>query len=257
MWTLTQADSISRSRFRQGAAQEYPQQKGWGFTHMINVAIDGPSGAGKSSISREAARRLVFVYVDTGAMYRAAALYVMQHRIDPDDAEKVGSILPMLDIELKYEDGEQKIYLCGENVSRVIRTREVTRCAPIVSAIPKVRQCLSDMQQEIARTSNIIMDGRDIGTVVLPNAQVKIFLTASPEVRAQRRYKELLEKGMEADYDVVLADIKERDYFDTHKPISPLRPAKDSIMIDTSEIDFEQSVQLVVDTIKNKLDSLA
>ena len=210
---------------------------------MINVAIDGPSGAGKSSISREAARRLGFVYVDTGAMYRAAALYVMQHRIDPDDAEKVGSILPMLDIELKYEDGEQKVYLCGENVSRVIRTREVTRCAPIVSAIPKVRQCLSDMQQEIARKNNIIMDGRDIGTVVLP--------------RAQRRYKELIEKGMEADYEIVLADIKERDYFDTHKPISPLRPAKDSIMIDTSEIDFEQSVQLVVDTIRNKLDARA
>ena len=224
---------------------------------MINVAIDGPSGAGKSSISREAAKRLGFVYVDTGAMYRATALYVMQHRIDPDDAEKVGSILPMLEIELKYEDGEQKVYLCGENVSRVIRTREVTRCAPIVSAIPKVRQCLSEMQQEIARKNNIIMDGRDIGTVVLPHAEVKIFLTASPEVRAQRRYKERLEKGMEADYDVVLADIKERDYFDTHKPISPLRPAKDSVLIDTSEIDFEQSVQLVVDTIKNRIDSLS
>ena len=220
---------------------------------MINVAIDGPSGAGKSSISREAARRLGFVYVDTGAMYRAAALYVMQHRIDPDDAEKVGSILPMLDIELKYEDGEQKVYLCGENVSRVIRTREVTRCAPIVSAIPKVRQCLSDMQQEMAQNNNIIMDGRDIGTVVLPHADVKIFLTASAEVRAQRRYKEMLEKGMETNYEDVLADIKERDYYDEHKPISPLRPARDSILIDTSEIDYEHSVQLVVDTIQSRI----
>ena len=223
----------------------------------LTIAIDGPVGAGKSTISDAVAKSLNILHLDTGAMYRAAALYVMQHRIDPDDAEKVGSILPMLDIELKYEDGEQKIYLCGENVSRVIRTREVTRCAPIVSANPKVRQCLSDMQQEIARNNNIIMDGRDIGTVVLPHAEVKIFLTASPEVRAQRRYKELIEKGMESDYEEVLADIKERDYFDTHKPISPLRPAKDSIMIDTSEIDFEQSVQLIVDTIKNKLDSLA
>ena len=218
---------------------------------MINVAIDGPSGAGKSSISREAAKRLGYIYVDTGAMYRAAALFVMQHRIDPNDAEKVGSILPMLDIELRYEDGEQKVYLCGENVSRVIRTREVTRCAPIVSAIPKVRQCLSDMQQEMAQNNNIIMDGRDIGTVVLPHADVKIFLTASAEVRAQRRYKEMLEKGMEANYEDVLADIKERDYYDEHKPISPLRPAKDSILIDTSEIDYEHSVQLVVDTIQS------
>lgn len=220
---------------------------------MINVAIDGPSGAGKSSISREAAKRLGYIYVDTGAMYRAAALFVMQHRIDPNDAEKVGSILPMLDIELRYEDGEQKVYLCGENVSRVIRTREVTRCAPIVSAIPKVRQCLSDMQQEMAQNNNIIMDGRDIGTVVLPHADVKIFLTASAEVRAQRRYKEMLEKGMEANYEDVLADIKERDYYDEHKPISPLRPARDSILIDTSEIDYEHSVQLVVDTIQSRI----
>ncbi|MBQ1554296.1 MAG: (d)CMP kinase [Clostridia bacterium] len=218
---------------------------------MIQVAIDGPSGAGKSSISREAARRLGFIYVDTGAMYRAAAVFIMQRRIDPDDAEKIGAVLPMMDIELRYEDGEQKVYLCGENVSRVIRTREVTRCAPIVSAQPKLRQCLSQMQQEMAQHNNIIMDGRDIGTVVLPNADVKIFLTASPEVRAQRRYKELLEKGMEADYDSVLADIRERDYYDENKPISPLRPAADSVLIDTSELDFEHSVQLVVDTIQN------
>ena len=133
----------------------------------------------------------------------------------------------------------------------MIRTREVTRCAPIVSAQPKLRQCLSQMQQEMAQHHNIIMDGRDIGTVVLPNADVKIFLTASPEVRAQRRYKELLEKGMEADYDSVLADIRERDYYDENKPISPLRPAADSVLIDTSELDFEHSVQLVVDTIQN------
>ena len=220
---------------------------------MINVAIDGPSGAGKSSISREAARRLGYIYVDTGAMYRAAALYVMQHRIDPEDAEAIGRILPMLDIELKNDNGEQKVYLCGENVSRVIRTREVTRCAPIVSANPKVRQCLSDMQQEMAQKNNIIMDGRDIGTVVLPNADVKIFLTASPEVRARRRHKEMLEKGMDATYEEVLTDIRERDYYDENKPISPLKPARDSILLDTSEIDFEQSVQLVVDTIKNKI----
>lgn len=220
---------------------------------MINVAIDGPSGAGKSSISREVARRLGFIYVDTGAMYRAAAVFIMQRRIDPDDAQKIGSVLPMMDIELRYEDGEQKIYLCGENVSRVIRTREVTRCVPIVSAHPKLRQYLSDMQQEIAQNNNIIMDGRDIGTVVLPNADVKIFLTASPEVRAKRRYNEMLENGMNATYDDVLADIIERDYYDEHKPISPLRPARDSILIDTSEIDYEHSVQLVIDTIKNRV----
>lgn len=220
---------------------------------MINVAIDGPSGAGKSSISREAAKRLGYVYVDTGAMYRAAALFVMQRRIDPEDAERVGGILPMLDIELKNENGEQKVYLCGENVSRVIRTKEVTRCAPIVSANPKVRQCLSEIQQEMAQKNNIIMDGRDIGTVVLPNADVKIFLTASAEVRAQRRFKEMLEKGMDATFEEVLADIKERDYYDEHKPISPLKPARDSILIDTSEIDYEHSVQLVINTIRNNI----
>ena len=212
---------------------------------MINVAIDGPSGAGKSSISREAARRLGFVYVDTGAMYRAAALYVMQHRIDPDDAEKVGSILPMLDIELKYEDGEQKIYLNGENVSRVIRTREVTRCAPIVSAIPKVRQCLSDMQQEIARSNNIIMDGRDIGTVVLPDAELKIFLTASPEERARRRTEELRAKGMEVTYEDTLRQVLERDYNDSHRAVSPLRPAEDAVIVDTTGKGIEETVALL------------
>lgn len=219
---------------------------------MINVAIDGPSGAGKSSISREAARRLGFIYVDTGAMYRAAAVFVMQRRIDPDDAERIGSVLPMMDIELRYEDGEQKVYLCGENVSRVIRTKEVTRCAPIVSAHPKLRQYLSEMQQEMAQKNNIIMDGRDIGTVVLPNADVKIFLTASAEQRARRRLKEMLEKGMDATFEEVLADIRERDYYDENKPISPLRPARDSVLIDTSELDFEHSVQLVVDTIRSR-----
>ncbi len=222
---------------------------------MINVAIDGPSGAGKSTISREAAKRLGYVYIDTGAMYRAVALFVMQRRINPDDAAAVGRVLPMVDIELKNEDGEQKVYLCGENVSSIIRSREVTRCVPIVSTNMKVRQYLSEMQQEMAQKNNVIMDGRDIGTAVLPSADVKIFLTASPETRARRRLKDYVEKGTDITYEEVLADINDRDYRDAHNPASPFRVAAGAVILDTSEMDFESSVQLVMDTILNNIDS--
>ncbi len=220
---------------------------------VINVAIDGPAGAGKSTIARGAAKRLGYVYVDTGALYRAVALYILQRHIDPDDGSKVVSVLPMIEVELKYVDGEQRVYLCGENVSRVIRTPEVSMAASTVSAYPKVRELLFRLQQETAANNNVIMDGRDIGTVVLPKAQVKIFLTASAEERATRRYNELTEQGKKVIYEEILEDIKIRDYNDSHRAIAPLKQAPDAVLIDTTELTIEESINAVVNTISEKV----
>ncbi len=220
---------------------------------VINVAIDGPAGAGKSTIAREAAKRMGYIYVDTGALYRAVALYVLQRHIDPDDGTKVVSVLPMIEVELKYVDGEQRVYLCGENVSRVIRTPEVSMAASTVSAYPKVRELLFRLQQETAANNNVIMDGRDIGTVVLPKAQVKIFLTASAEERATRRYNELTEQGKRVIFEEILEDIKIRDYNDSHRAIAPLKQAPDAVLIDTTEMTIEESINAVVNTITEKI----
>ncbi len=220
---------------------------------VINVAIDGPAGAGKSTIAKEAAKRLGYIYVDTGALYRAVALYVLQRHIDPDDGTKVVSVLPMIEVELKYVNGEQRVYLCGENVSRVIRTPEVSMAASTVSAYPKVRELLFKLQQETAANNNVIMDGRDIGTVVLPKAQVKIFLTASAEERATRRYNELTEQGKKVIYEEILEDIKIRDYNDSHRAIAPLKQAPGAVLIDTTELTIEQSIDAVVKTITDKV----
>ena len=220
---------------------------------MINVAIDGPAGAGKSTIARAAAEKLGYVYVDTGALYRAVALFVLQRGIDPEDTNKVISVLPMVEIELKYVNGEQRVYLCGENVSRVIRTPEVSKAASVVSAIPKVRELLFKLQQDTASYNNVIMDGRDIGTVVLPKAQVKIFLTASAEERATRRYNELVERGQQVNYDEILADIKQRDENDTNRAIAPLKQAKDAILIDNTELTLEQSVDAIIEAVESKI----
>lgn len=220
---------------------------------MINIAIDGPAGAGKSTLARRAATELGFVYVDTGALYRAVALYMLQRGIDVNNAAAVSSVLPMIDVELKYVNGEQRVYLCGENVSSVIRTPEVSMAASNVSAIAKVREFLFDLQQNIAATKNVIMDGRDIGTVVLPEAQVKIFLTASAEERAKRRYDELAAKGVSVVYEEVLADVKLRDYNDSNRPIAPLKPAADAITLDTTGLSLEESSQKLIEIIKNKL----
>jgi len=220
---------------------------------MINIAIDGPAGAGKSTLARCAAQELGFVYVDTGALYRAVALYMIQRGIDVTNAVAVSAALTGVDVELRYVNGEQRVYLCGENVSAVIRTPEVSMAASNVSAIAKVREFLFDLQQDIAAKNNVIMDGRDIGTVVLPEAQVKIFLTASPEERAKRRYDELVEKGENVDFDEVLADVKQRDYNDSNRAIAPLKPAADSIVVDTTGRSHLQSNTILLDTIKNKL----
>lgn len=219
---------------------------------MINVAIDGPAGAGKSTVAKAAAKELGYIYVDTGALYRTIALNAVRHGI-LNDTEKIEAMLSDTKVELKYADGVQSVYLNGEDVSGLIRTPEISMGASVVSAIPKVRAFLLDLQRDIAKKNNVIMDGRDIATVVLPNADVKIFLFASPECRAKRRYDELIEKGESVTFDEVLDDVNKRDYQDSHREIAPLKPSEDSVMADTSEFDLNGSVQLVVDIIKEKI----
>ena len=217
---------------------------------MISVAIDGPSGAGKSSLAKRLAADLGFVYVDTGAMYRAIGLYAVRQGVNLHDAAAVAALLPHIRLDIRLEGGAQHVYLNGEDVSAAIRAEEIGMAASAVSAHGPVRDFLLETQRSLAAGQNVLMDGRDIGTVVLPNATVKIFLTASAEARARRRCKELQEKGQPADYATVLADIRQRDEQDTHRAIAPLRQAADAIRIDTSEIDFEQSVALLKRTIR-------
>ena len=219
---------------------------------MINVAIDGPAGAGKSTVAKAAAKELGYIYVDTGALYRTIALNAVRHGI-LNDTEKIEAMLSDTKVELKFADGVQSVYLNGENVSGLIRTPEISMGASVVSAIPKVRAFLLDLQRDIAKKNNVIMDGRDIATVVLHNADVKIFLFASPECRAKRRYDELIEKGESVTFDEVLDDVNKRDYQDSHREIAPLKPSEDSVMADTSELDLNGSVELVVDIIKERI----
>lgn len=219
---------------------------------MINVAIDGPAGAGKSTIAKAAAKELGFIYVDTGALYRAVAYNAVKTGAI-DDEQKIIDMLDSTKVELKYVNGVQAVYLNGEDVSALIRTPEISMGASKVSAIPQVRAFLLNLQREIASTNNVIMDGRDIATVVLPNADVKIFLFASPECRAERRYKELIEKGESVSFDDVLKDVNQRDYQDSHREIAPLKPSDDSIMADTSELTLQESIDLIVNTIKEKI----
>ncbi|MBR3815553.1 MAG: (d)CMP kinase [Clostridia bacterium] len=221
---------------------------------VINVAIDGPAGAGKSTIAKAASRQLGYIYIDTGALYRTVGLNALRKGIDiQNDAAVAGTLTDELSVELKFVDGEQRMFLCGEDVSAAIRTPEASMAASRVSAVPEVRKYLFDLQKNLAKTNNCIMDGRDIGTVVLPEADVKIFLTASPEARALRRHKELIEKGMETPYEEVLADMIKRDYDDSHRAIAPLKQADDAVLCDTSKLTLEESITLVIDTIKSKI----
>ncbi|MBQ9674186.1 MAG: (d)CMP kinase [Ruminococcus sp.] len=220
----------------------------------IAIAIDGPAGAGKSTLSRKVAEELSFIYVDTGALYRTIGLAAARKNINKEDTNGIVSILSEIKIELAFNDeGAQIVLLNGEDVSGLIRTPEASMYASAVSAVPEVRAFLLDLQRNIAKSENVIMDGRDIGTVVLPDAKVKIFLTASAETRAMRRYKENIEKGIDCRYEEVLRDVNERDYKDIHRDIAPLKPADDSITLDTSELDFEGSKQLILKTIKENI----
>ena len=218
----------------------------------IAIAIDGPSGAGKSTLAKRLAGEMGYLYVDTGAMFRAVGLYALRAGKDPADAAAVEALLPAVTLTLALVDGAQHIYLNGEDVSEAIRQEQVGMAASAVAVHPAVRSFLLGQQRAIASTNNVLMDGRDIGTVVLPDAQVKIFLTASPEARAARRAAELAAKGQPADYETVLADIRRRDDQDTHRAAAPLRQAEDAVLADTSELDFEQSFQLLRAIIREK-----
>lgn len=222
---------------------------------MIAIAIDGPAGAGKSTIARRAAKELGFLYADTGALYRAVGLFMLQRGVNPENSGEVCSLLKEISVSLTYDNGEQKVILCGKDVSGEIRSAEVSMAASKVSAIPEVRKFLFSLQQNIAKKYNVVMDGRDIGTVVLPDAQVKIFLTASAEDRARRRYEEMLQKGMVANYEDVLKDLKQRDYNDTHRDVAPLVTADGAAVVDTTGNTLEQSVEQLVMLIKNRLNS--
>ena len=219
----------------------------------FDVAIDGPSGAGKSSLARRCAAELGLLYVDTGAIYRTVGLAAWRRGLDCKDEQAVASILPELDIRLGYVDGEQRMFLNGEDVSREIRMPEISMCASDVSAHAAVRDFLMEMQRKLARENRVIMDGRDIGTVVLPEARLKIYLTASPEARAERRRKELVAKGVETSFDEVLQDIIRRDEQDMNREVAPLRRAEDAVLVDTTEIDFEGSFQLLCSIIRERM----
>lgn len=219
---------------------------------MVSVAIDGPAGAGKSTLARRLAAQLGYIYVDTGAMYRAVGLYALRAGQDPKDNAAVEGLLPQISLRLDCPDGKQHIYLNGEDVSSAIRTEQAGMAASAVGANPAVRAFLLETQRQMARTQNVLMDGRDIGTVVLPDAAVKIFLTASPEARAARRWKEYQEKGQQVSYEQVLEDVRQRDYQDTHREAAPLRQAEDAVLLDTSELDFEQSLAAMAAIIAEK-----
>lgn len=209
----------------------------------MKVAIDGPAGAGKSVVAKAVARELGFLYVDTGAMYRAIGLYVLRQGKTPSKTEDVEPLLPEIAEEWRFVDGEQRIFLNGEDVSGLIRTEEVSMAASDVSALPAVRQFLLEQQRALANKQDVIMDGRDIGTVVLPDAELKIFMTAKPEVRARRRFLQLREKGIEADYEEVLKDVLQRDYNDSHRAAAPLRQAEDALYIDNSELTLAEDIE--------------
>ena len=220
----------------------------------IAIAIDGPAGAGKSSLSKEVAKELSFIYVDTGALYRTIGLAAARKGLKKEDTKEIISLLNDIEVKLSFNDeGTQIVLLNGEDVSSYIRTPEASMFASSVSAIPEVRAFLLDLQRNMAKSDNVIMDGRDIGTVVLPDAKIKIFLTASPEKRAMRRHKENIEKGIDSTYEEVLKDVNQRDYQDSHREIAPLKPAEDSVLVDTSDYDFEGSKQLLLKVIKERM----
>lgn len=220
---------------------------------VIAVAIDGPAGAGKSTIARAAAAQLGFVYVDTGALYRTIGLAVCRRGIDGTDVPGILATLPEIQVGLTYQDGAQHVLLDGEDVSDAIRTPQISTYASQVSSVPEVRAYLLDLQRDLARRQSVIMDGRDIGTVILPDAKVKIFLTASPEKRAARRCAELREKGQDVTVEGILADMERRDALDASRAVAPLKQAEDAVLVDTSDLTLEQSIEAVLTVIRDKM----
>lgn len=221
---------------------------------MISIAIDGPAGAGKSTIAKAVAKQLEYIYADTGALYRSIALNAINSGTNTDNEAEINELLSNTKVEIKFIDGEQRVFLNSQDVSDKIRTTEVSMMASKVSAIAAVRDFLLELQRGLARKNNVIMDGRDIGTVVLPQAQVKIFLTASAQCRAKRRYKDYLAAGnTKESYEQILADIQQRDYNDSHRAVAPLKPAEDSVIVDTSDDTLEQSVEKITAVVNSKI----
>lgn len=220
---------------------------------MISIAIDGPSGSGKSSISKCLARKLGFVHVDTGALYRTIAYHLRKNNVDYSRPEKVCENLKNIDIKVKFEDNNQNVFLNGVNVTNKIRFADISMVSSRISSMPSVRKFLLDLQRNIAKENNVIMDGRDIGTVVLPNSEVKIFLTASPEVRAKRRYKQTAADDPKINFSDVLKNINERDFNDTHREISPLKISNDAVVFDNSDLTFDQTVNSILKIIKERI----
>ncbi|MCR4686988.1 MAG: (d)CMP kinase [Lachnospiraceae bacterium] len=216
----------------------------------INIAIDGPAGAGKSTIAKLVAKEKGFIYVDTGAMYRAIALYLIRNNVALDDSESMVKFASQAEVSIKYVDGQQQVILNGEIVNGLIRTEEVSKMASVSSAVPEIRTMLLELQRKLARENDVVMDGRDIGTNILPNAQYKIFLTASAEERANRRYKELVERGEECDYEKIKADIIERDERDSNRATAPLKQAEDAILVDSSNMTIDEVAKTIIDYCK-------
>ncbi len=219
----------------------------------MNVAIDGPAGAGKSTIAKKVAAKMEYIYVDTGAMYRSLALYFIRKGINKDDEAKISEAVKECDVTIEYEDGQQQVLLNGENVTGLIRTEEVGNMASSSSTYKAVRAKLLDLQRKLASENDVIMDGRDIGTVILPNAQAKIFLTASVDTRANRRYKELKDKGESPDLEKIKKDIEERDYRDSHRDEAPLKQADDAVLVDTSDMSIDEVTDRLIEIIKSKI----
>lgn len=221
---------------------------------MISIAIDGPAGAGKSTIAKAVSKQLEYIYVDTGALYRSIALNAINNGTNTDNEAEIDELLNNTKVDIKFINGEQRVFLNSQDVSDKIRTTEVSMMASKVSAIAAVRDFLLELQRGLARENNVIMDGRDIGTVVLPQAQVKIFLTASAQCRAKRRYKDYLAAGnTQESYEQILADIQQRDYNDSHRAVAPLKPAEDSVVVDTSDDTLEQSVEKIIAVVNSKI----
>lgn len=218
-----------------------------------NIAIDGPAGAGKSTIAKKIAKELGFIYVDTGAMYRAMAVYCLDNRVDVNNEKETGETLAPVDVKLEYDDGVLQIILNGNNITGRLRTEEAGNTASVIAVYPAVRAKLLDLQRKIAADNNAVMDGRDIGSFVLPDATLKIYLTASVETRAQRRYAELTEKGVDADLKAIKEDIADRDYRDMNRAVSPLVKAEDAVLVDSSEMSIEEVVSAIMDLFSEKI----